>query len=174
MAHHNDWSRWFAISSPLPPFCCPGFSFIGGVSNEWITKLGCENIFAESHTEHHWRCSHSGNKPSSSSSFLFFAESPWRCHVSHIPLLHAGFAVVFNWACVWSAGWISIFTGTIACLIWSQGEPARTLVGTFNFLSEASLWGLLVNHKNVHSDYERSNQKTNLRFLLPSRCWFTQ
>ncbi len=34
-AHHNDWSRWFAI-------CCPSFSFIGGVAKEYITKLGCE------------------------------------------------------------------------------------------------------------------------------------
>jgi len=43
-AHHNDWSRWFVISSP-PPICCPSFSFIGGVANEYITKLGCEKYF---------------------------------------------------------------------------------------------------------------------------------
>jgi hypothetical protein len=42
----NDWSRWFANSSP-PPICCPGFSFMGGVAKEYITKLklGCEKYF---------------------------------------------------------------------------------------------------------------------------------
>jgi hypothetical protein len=44
LAHHNDWSRWFAISSP-PPICCPSFSFIGGVAKEYITILGCEKYF---------------------------------------------------------------------------------------------------------------------------------
>ncbi len=32
-AHSNDWSRWFAISSP-PPICCPSFSFMGGVAKK--------------------------------------------------------------------------------------------------------------------------------------------
>jgi len=44
LAHHNDWSRWFAISSPSP-ICCPGFSFTGGVVKECLTKLGCEKYF---------------------------------------------------------------------------------------------------------------------------------
>ncbi len=44
LAHYNDWSRWFAISSPLP-ICCPSFSFMGGVAKEYITKLGCEKYF---------------------------------------------------------------------------------------------------------------------------------
>jgi hypothetical protein len=63
----------------------------------------------------------------------------WGCHVSHILFLHAGFAVVFNWACVWSAAWTSQHLRWYLHLLdWSQGEPALTLVGTFNFLSEAS------------------------------------
>jgi hypothetical protein len=33
LAHHNDWSRWFAISSP-PPIRCPSFNFIGGVAKK--------------------------------------------------------------------------------------------------------------------------------------------
>jgi hypothetical protein len=43
-AHHNDLSRWFAISIP-PPIWCPGFGFVGGVAKEYITKLGCEKYF---------------------------------------------------------------------------------------------------------------------------------
>jgi hypothetical protein len=31
LAHHNDWSRWFAISS-LPPTCYPNLSFMGGAA----------------------------------------------------------------------------------------------------------------------------------------------
>jgi hypothetical protein len=27
---HNDWSKWFVISTPQP-ICCSSFSFIGGV-----------------------------------------------------------------------------------------------------------------------------------------------
>jgi hypothetical protein len=46
LAHHIDWSMWFAISSP-PPICCP--SFIGGVAEEYITKLGCEKYWAQLH-----------------------------------------------------------------------------------------------------------------------------
>ncbi len=30
LAHHNDWSKWFAITSP-PPISCPSFCFMGGV-----------------------------------------------------------------------------------------------------------------------------------------------
>jgi hypothetical protein len=30
LAHHNFWSRWFAISSS-PPMCCPSFLFMGEV-----------------------------------------------------------------------------------------------------------------------------------------------
>jgi hypothetical protein len=44
LAHDNDRSRWFAISSP-PPICCPSFSFMGGVAKEYTTKLGCEKYF---------------------------------------------------------------------------------------------------------------------------------
>jgi len=44
LAHHNDWSRWFAISSP-PPIRYPSFNFIGGVAEKYITKLGCEKYF---------------------------------------------------------------------------------------------------------------------------------
>jgi hypothetical protein len=29
----------------LAYFCCPTFSFIGGVAKEYITKLGCEKYF---------------------------------------------------------------------------------------------------------------------------------
>ncbi len=57
-AHHNDWSRWFVISSSPPPICCPSFSLISGVAKEYIKlHLDVKNIFAGSHTEHHWRCS---------------------------------------------------------------------------------------------------------------------
>jgi len=56
LAHHNDWLRWFAISTP-PPIWCPSFGFMGGVAKEYITKLGCEKHFRRSHTEHRWRCS---------------------------------------------------------------------------------------------------------------------
>jgi hypothetical protein len=44
LAHHNDWLRWFAISSP-PPICCLSFGFMGGVAKEYISKLGCEKHF---------------------------------------------------------------------------------------------------------------------------------
>ncbi len=33
LAHHNDWSRWFAIRSP-PPICCRSISFMGGVGKK--------------------------------------------------------------------------------------------------------------------------------------------
>jgi hypothetical protein len=56
LAHHNDWSTWFAISSPAP-ICCPSFSFMGGVAKEYITKLGWEKYFLRSYIEHYWRCS---------------------------------------------------------------------------------------------------------------------
>ncbi len=36
------------FNSPLP-VCCATFSFIGGVAKEYITKLGCEKIFAQGH-----------------------------------------------------------------------------------------------------------------------------
>jgi hypothetical protein len=42
--HHNDWSRWFTISSP-PAIRCPSFNFIGGVAKKYITKFGCEEYF---------------------------------------------------------------------------------------------------------------------------------
>jgi len=45
--HHNDSSRWFAISSPPHLICCPtSFSLLGGeLQKGYITKLGCENYF---------------------------------------------------------------------------------------------------------------------------------
>jgi hypothetical protein len=33
-SHHNDSSRWFAISSPLTHTCCPSFSFMDGVAKK--------------------------------------------------------------------------------------------------------------------------------------------
>ncbi len=117
----------------------------------------------------------------------------WGCHVSHILFLHAGFAVVFNWACVWSAAWTSGFAVVFnwAC-VWSAAWTS-IFAGTFTCLIDprvnrhlhwsvpSTSWvrplrGLLVNPKIVQFWFrERSNQKTNLRFLLPSRCcWFTQ
>jgi hypothetical protein len=47
LAHHNDWSKWFVISS-LPPICCPSFSFIGGVAKEYFKRLGCEKYIRAS------------------------------------------------------------------------------------------------------------------------------
>jgi hypothetical protein len=44
LPHHNDWSRWFASSSP-PPLCCPSFSFMGGVAKKEITEWGCAKYF---------------------------------------------------------------------------------------------------------------------------------
>jgi hypothetical protein len=32
-SHHNNWSRWFAITS-LPFICCPSFSFTGGAAKK--------------------------------------------------------------------------------------------------------------------------------------------
>ncbi len=45
LAHHNNRSRWFAISNP-PRICCPTFSFMSGVAKEYITKLGCEKYIS--------------------------------------------------------------------------------------------------------------------------------
>ncbi len=58
-----DWGRSVAISS-LPSMCSPSFSFMGGAEKKKESKLGCDNIFARSHTEHRWRCSYSGRSPS--------------------------------------------------------------------------------------------------------------
>jgi hypothetical protein len=44
LAHHNDSSKWFAISS-APRICCPNFSLMGEVIKEYRTKLGCERYF---------------------------------------------------------------------------------------------------------------------------------
>ncbi len=57
LAHHDDWYRWFAISSPQFMWC-PSFSLMGGVAktinnSTWDMK----NVFACSHTKNHWRCS---------------------------------------------------------------------------------------------------------------------
>ncbi len=48
LVHHNDSSRWSAISCP-PPICCLSFSFLGGVAKEYIPKLGCEKYFSQGH-----------------------------------------------------------------------------------------------------------------------------
>ncbi len=54
MANHNNWSRWFAISS-LSPVCSPNFSCMAEDGIKKKTKLGCEKIFiARSHTKHPW------------------------------------------------------------------------------------------------------------------------
>jgi hypothetical protein len=38
LVDHNDWSRWFAISSP-PCIWSSSFSFIGGVAKQKTAKL---------------------------------------------------------------------------------------------------------------------------------------
>jgi hypothetical protein len=37
LVHHDDWSRWFAISSS-PPIFCPGYSCMGGLTKKYIKK----------------------------------------------------------------------------------------------------------------------------------------
>ncbi len=50
LAHSNDWSRWFAISSS-PPICSSTLSFYGwGYKKNKQLKLDMKNIFAGSHT----------------------------------------------------------------------------------------------------------------------------
>ncbi len=45
MAHRNDSSRWFAISSP-PPICCSvSILSMGLQKSKELYKLGCENYF---------------------------------------------------------------------------------------------------------------------------------
>ncbi len=46
LTHHNDWSRWFANSSPSP-VCCPGFSFICGVAKEGNNWMRMWKIFCK-------------------------------------------------------------------------------------------------------------------------------
>jgi hypothetical protein len=50
LAHHNDWSRWFAISSP-PPICCPSFTvsvwWVGLQKSKYITISTCKYLFWE-------------------------------------------------------------------------------------------------------------------------------
>jgi hypothetical protein len=48
LGHRNDWSRWFAISSPSP-ICCRSFSFMGGVAKEYITKTWMWKLFSQGH-----------------------------------------------------------------------------------------------------------------------------
>ncbi len=177
LAHHNDWSIWFAISSP-PRICCLGFSFIGGVAKEYITKLGCEKYFRR---VTYWAPLEmlSGNKRSSLLLLLSFL-----CRVTLVGdvMSHIFFSCMpalllcsTGHACGQQREPASIFAGTFTCLIdprvnrhlhWSV--PSTSWV--------RPLRGLLVNPKIVQFWFrERSNQKTNLRFLLPSRCcWFTQ
>jgi hypothetical protein len=47
-AYHNDWSRWFAISSPRP-ICSLCFSFMGGIAKQQITKLRFRKVFLQGH-----------------------------------------------------------------------------------------------------------------------------
>jgi len=62
LAHHNDWSRWFASSS-RSPVCCPSFSFYGWGCKRVHNKTWMWNFFSEgSHTEHPWRCSNNNDK----------------------------------------------------------------------------------------------------------------
>jgi hypothetical protein len=48
LAHHNDWSKWFAISNPLPIYR-PSFNFMGGVAKIYIIELRCEKTFLQGH-----------------------------------------------------------------------------------------------------------------------------
>lgn len=48
--------------SYAPPICCPSVTFTGGVVKSRELNLNVKNIFAGSHTEHHWRCSYPGPK----------------------------------------------------------------------------------------------------------------
>jgi hypothetical protein len=42
LTHHNDWSRWFVISSQSPTYLLSQFQFYWwGCKKEYITKLGC-------------------------------------------------------------------------------------------------------------------------------------
>jgi hypothetical protein len=53
LAKANDCSTWFAISS-LPSICSHNFSFIWGLPQKQLAKLGRVKYFAGSHTEHLW------------------------------------------------------------------------------------------------------------------------
>jgi hypothetical protein len=44
LANHDDWSRWFAISSLLPVFAVPVLLLWVGLGKK-KTKLGCEKYF---------------------------------------------------------------------------------------------------------------------------------
>jgi hypothetical protein len=45
-------------------FAVPVLVLWVGLKTNKESKLGCENIFARSHTEHRWRCSYSRRSPS--------------------------------------------------------------------------------------------------------------
>ncbi len=45
LVKHNDWSRWFTMSSAYPHICSPPFSFEVGFAENQITKLECEKHF---------------------------------------------------------------------------------------------------------------------------------
>jgi hypothetical protein len=50
LVNHNDWSRWFAISSLSHLFAAPVLSFLGrGCKKKYITKLGCQKCFLQGH-----------------------------------------------------------------------------------------------------------------------------
>jgi hypothetical protein len=52
----SDWSRWFAINSPLCIYCS-SFSFIGGVyQNKKQLNLDISFHYPELHSEHWWIC----------------------------------------------------------------------------------------------------------------------
>ncbi len=48
LAHHKNWCRWFAISSPLA-ICRLGCSFVGRVAKNEITKLQMWKLLLEGH-----------------------------------------------------------------------------------------------------------------------------
>jgi hypothetical protein len=57
LAHHNDSSRWFAISSPHV-FAVPVSVLQVGLLKSTELYLDVKNIL-QSHSKHHWRCSKS-------------------------------------------------------------------------------------------------------------------
>ncbi len=61
-AHHNNSSRWFAISSPQL-ICWPQFSSMGGVAKKYITKTWMWKILLQQGhilRSNGWRCSSYG------------------------------------------------------------------------------------------------------------------
>jgi len=59
LAHHNDWSRWFVISSS-PTYLLSHFQ---GWQQSIQLNLDVKNSFAGSYTKHHWGCSNTFSNP---------------------------------------------------------------------------------------------------------------